>query len=181
MNWEIQDGRNGFWVKVLFKDQEGYVFSGYLTKLKIPDLDITKLNCYHLEWFEKIAYENCDSLIYNGHNLIPGYDQDGKDRAETNWKVYRNGTIIKYISGYEETDIVIESTQFTMNDIMNLLDYYTNMLNSNCRKFSIANEKHLEFKVIKEESYIKRVECTQMDFVGENSGSQNIISFRIDG
>lgn len=182
VRWEVNADRYGCWIRVSYHDMTGYAFAGFLSTLKIPPLTRKDLSIDHLSWFETIALANADSLTYKGHTLFPGFDQDGKDQSNMNWEIYKDGTFLNYDSGYEETNLIIESYEFTMNDVLNILEYYIDELNSKFSDYMTKNWNHkLDIQVTKEERYIKRIECGYMNFKAESSLTKNIIVLKIDG
>jgi len=183
-HWEVNGDRPGAWLEVSYNGQKGYAFSGFLTSLTIPAIQPSDLSIDHMIWFETIARANADSLIYKGHNLFVGFDQDGKDQSNANWEIYKDGTLLNYVSGYEETYLIIESYEFTLNDILNLLEYYTDILNAKYFDPTGQDVKNrAKINVIREGQSIKRIECGRMDieFTAENISPKNFISFKIDG
>lgn len=112
------DERQGGWIKVRYNGKEGYIFTGFITHLKIPSLNVNQLDCGYLSWFENIFQENVDSLICSGTKEYKGFDGDGKDWSVAEWKIYNNETEIYYYSGYESRSLIVESRTINMNDIL---------------------------------------------------------------
>jgi hypothetical protein len=180
--WEVNGDRMGGWLQVSYNGHTGYAFSGFLTSLKIPALKPSDISADHMIWFETIARANTDSLIYKGNTLFEGVDQDEKERSNSNWEIFRDGTLLNYVSSYEETYLTIESYEITLNDILNLLEYYTDILNE--KYFDQPGEEpkyRATINIIRNGSAIKRIECERMHFSAENFNPKNFIRFKIDG
>lgn len=178
---EVVENRNGSWLNVKYGELEGYIFSGFVTKLKIPEFGKEDLNCWNLQWFEKLIRENVDSLVCQGQKTYKGFDPDGKDWGGSNWEIFSDETVIYHLFGYETEDLLIESRVLNMNDILNLLEAYIDKVKEKCPKEQFTEEgSSLEIKVkLDEEGYIKTIECLQMSFIAEKSIHKTIIRLNL--
>lgn len=168
------DNRMGRWLKVKYKGLTGYVFSGFVTKLNVPVLDFTALEdgCYHLGWIEKLIRINVDSLVYKGDNTYKGFDQDGKDWRRSHWEIYSDETIISHLFSYESEELIIESSKIGMNDILNVVEYYSSKMKEKCTDYPTLNEeeKELDLNILRDEyGRIKSIECLHLKFKAEKS------------
>lgn len=179
---DVFSHRSGHWIKVNYGNQEGYVFSGFLTKLKIPEFEIEELSCYNLEWFENLIRANVDTLLCEGNRLYKGFDPD-KGGGSSDWEMYSNETIINHTTSYESYDLVIESNQITMNDILNLLEFYTEQLKKKCSDAYYLREGDIPLRIdVKKDNNkgIKSIECYQLYFSAEKTIGKIIIILNID-
>ncbi|MBK7010646.1 MAG: SH3 domain-containing protein [Saprospiraceae bacterium] len=110
------DERQGSWIHVRAKDKTGFMFSGYLTNLKIPKHFQTKQNCLRYDQFEEILTLNTGNLIGEGERKFNSFWE--KSKGYSNWKVYDDGTIIQNLFGYEFEDLIVHSYNFNMFDIL---------------------------------------------------------------
>lgn len=181
---DIQD-RKGFWILTQFGNKTGYVFSGFLTRLKIPKLNLADNECDNLSWFEDIARFNADSLIYKGSKRYNGIDTtDEKSGNYTRWEYYKDETCITHYSLYEALLGVIESTEFTMNDVLNIWDYYLGQLKTKCdlEIYMGGYYKDLKLKCSRDDFYnVIKVECPEIDFTAAKIAHKLIISYPIYG
>lgn len=166
--------RTGRWLKVKYKGLTGYVFSGFVTTLKIPVLDFAELEdgCYQLGWFEKLIRNNVDSLVYKGDNTYKGFDQDSKDWSRSLWEIYSDETIISHLFWYESEELIIESSQIGMNDILNIVEYYISKVKEKCADYPMLNEEEKEpdLNILRDEyGRIKSIECRHLKFLAEKS------------
>jgi len=146
--------RRGIWITTKFNDKPGFVFSGFLTKLKIPKLDIIKNECDDLSWLEEIARFNADSLVYKGIKEFTESDSmDEKAGYRSDWEIYKDETYVTHYTGYEFVMGIIESREFNMNDAFNLMEYYLEKLKSKCNEsFYMGGEyRNLKIKADKEQ------------------------------
>ncbi len=175
------ENRSGSWVKVKYKNLEGYVFSGYVTKLKVPNFDVDKLDCHNLAWFEQFVRENVDTLSCKGKKLYKGFDLDGKDWGSSNWEMFTDETVIYHSFGYESEDLIIESTEINMNDVLNLLEFYIEKIKKKCPDYYYMKEgKKLQIDVKKDnEGYIKTIECFDINFIAEKSIYKTVIRLNL--
>lgn len=155
-NDPIED-RQGIWLKVQYKSQSGYLFSGYLTKLAVPKIDTAQITCYEFyefpNWIKKTLKN--DTLVSSGKRLFKRYDPDGKDWNSVNWEFYSSGTMVYHYFGYESETYVIESFDITLNDILNFLNYYAALHHSKCdNKLTIKLNKTGSY------DYFDKIECS---------------------
>jgi hypothetical protein len=134
-----------------------------------------------LAWFENLIRANVDTLIYKGKNLYKGFDLDGKDWSVSNWEIFRDETVICHLFGYENEDLIIESTEISMNDVMNLLEFYIDQLKKNCPDASYAKEENgLSIEVKTDyRGRIKSIQCFDLHFVAEKSIHKVIIRLNL--
>jgi hypothetical protein len=137
-------------------------------------LNIDKLDCQNLSWFEDIARLNADSFVAKGEKEYLGFDIDGKDHNISNWEIYSDETIINHSFGYESEVVYIETTDFTMNDILNLLEYYTEKLKIKCndKNYIYDNYKKDPLKISltkNNDGDIIKIECSPMWFIAEKT------------
>ncbi len=156
------DHRYGSWIKVAYQGKEGYMFTGFLTRLRLPKIDFESIRCFDTGLFEHIARTNADSLLCSGSRRYNGFDPDGKDSRVSKWEIYSDETKINEILGYENRTLIIESTVMDMNDVLNLCEYFLDQLKDKCGHhffWQQENEyKHgIYFK--KDGNYIKELSC----------------------
>lgn len=177
------ENRKGSWMRVKYGDREGYLFSGFLTRMRVPAFNTDELDCYYLTWFERFFRVNADSLVYEGSTTYEGFDPDGKDWGASNWEAFSDETVIKHYTGYEYKDLILESTEITMNDVLNLLEYYVAQLKANCPATYYRQEGNsLGIEVKKDfRGWIKRIECYQIEFVAERTVDKVAIRLRSSG
>lgn len=152
--YEEIDQRAGWWLKVKSGNKQGYLFSGFLSRIEppLPPKDSFEFNYHFRDWLE--TYTKNDSLVHEGYRTIVGKDPYGKDTYGNNWKLFSSGTFIMNHGGYEWYDFSIESMDITLNDLMNYLDFiksfrskkseegkisYTYNLNDYPRSFKVNN------------------------------------------
>ena len=178
---EVFENRNGSWLKVNYGHLEGFVFSGFITKLKIPEFGAEDLRCWNLEWFEKFIRANVDSLVCQGQKSDKGFDPDGKDWGKSNWEIFTDETVISHVWGYESEDLIIESSELNMNDILNLLEVYIDRIKEKCPTAGFmegGNNLEIEVK-LDNEGYIKTIKCLPMSFIAERSIYKTIIRLNL--
>lgn len=179
-DYGVFDERAGGWIKVKYKAYEGYIFSGFITKLKIPSFDINQLDCGYLTWFENLIRENVDSLICAGIKEYNGFDGDGKDWTVSEWELFNNETEIYYFSGYESRSLIIESRIISMNDILNLLDFYIDQMITKCPEiYGYKVENRPEIKISKHGEHIFEISCPTMRFYSQESLNKVIIKLSL--
>lgn len=167
------DERQGSWIHVRAKDKTGFMFSGYLTNLKIPKHFQTKQNCLRYDQFEEILTLNTGNLIGEGERKFNSFWE--KSKGNSNWKVYDDGTIIQHLFGYEFEDLIVHSYNFNMFDILNLLDNYLQNLPTNCKGLH-----KYEVKVKKNNGHdIESIECFDLRFSAKIIGGQVVIQSNI--
>jgi len=163
------DDRHGSWIHVQAKHKTGYMFSGYLSQLKIPKHFKKAQNCWRFEQFEEIIKLNIGSLTYNGEREFNGFWE--KSLGFIKWELYDDGTIRENSFSYECEDLIVHSYNFTMFDILNLLDNYIQNITKECRE----NENY-EVKVNKIDGhYIDSIECQALRFSAKNTGGRLVI------
>lgn len=163
------DERHGSWIHVEAKDKTGYMFSGFLSKLKIPKKFKEEPNCWRYDQFAEILKLNTGSLTCKGERKFNSFWE--KSLGFTKWELYDDGTIIENSFSYECEDLIVQSYNFTMFDILNLLDNYIQNLTKECR----AN-KNYEVKVNKIYGhYIESIECQSLRFSAKNIGGRLVI------
>jgi len=167
------DGSHGSWIHVKAKSKTGYMFSGYLTQLKLPSIFDLLPNCSSYEQFEEIVKLNMGQLSCKGQRefKIVGQSFSGSAR----WEQYTDGTLIEHLYGYECKDLIVYSYAITMWDVLNLLDHYIHNLPKHCRE----NENY-EVKVDKDDTdYIKSIECESLRFKARRIGNRVVIELNI--
>lgn len=174
----IQD-RHGGWIKAKYRDFEGYVFSGFVTNLKIPKLDTSKIICEYQTWFEDIFRANANSLVFKGERIYKSLDKD--KGSSTKWEVYKDETIINHFYGYECEFLILENPEITMNDVLNLLEYYIAMLGDKClSKSENPDEIKSEIEIIKEYGWrIQKIKCEKIGFNAERINHKIIIEMML--
>lgn len=177
--------RRGFWIKTEFNQKTGFAFSGFLTKLKIPKLNLPQYDCDNLSWIEDIGRLNADSLIYEGAKEYNGMDPlDGKDNKRSDSQYFKDETIITHYTGYEYMIGIVESVEFNMNDVLNIMEYYIDKLKSKCNESFYMGGEYKNLKIITkkdENNSVFKIECTEMLFTAEKVAHKVIISFPISG
>lgn len=178
---EVIEHRAGSWLKIKYGNLEGYVFSGFVTTLKIPDFEMDKLECSNLAWFEKMARSNVDALVCKGEKVYKGFDLDGKDWGTSNWEIYGDETIIRHVLGYEYEDLIIESTTINMNEVLNILEAYIEKIKKKCPdEFYMKEGNKLGIDIKHDEKgHIKSIQCYQMEFTAERAINKTIIRLRL--
>lgn len=175
--------RRGIWINTKFKDKAGFVFSGFLTNLKIPKLDLTKNECDNLYWFEEIARFNADSIVYKGIKEFKESDSiDEKTGYRSEWEIYKDETYITRYTGYEFEMGIIESREFNMNDAVNIVEYYLDKLKTKCDlEIDMRGEyKNLKLKYSKDDFFnVVKVECPEIHFSAEKVAHKIIIIYPI--
>ncbi len=135
--YNVIDKRRGIWLKIKNnKNLQGFVFSGYLTKLYPPSLENEKIDCDGfidlIPWIEKNLEKQTVSHV--GRREFKGYDLD-KGGESISWNFYSDGTMIYKYTGYEFANVVIETLNIDFNDILNFLDYYIEISKSKCKDY----------------------------------------------
>lgn len=120
--FNIIESRNGKWLKITYKGFEGYIFSGYVTTLKIPSYKFSDIDCYQSVFFEEFIKCNLDTLVCKGNSCYNCGDVRLEIRNE--WEIYTNRTLVTYQVGEDWDSRIIESYDITMNDLLNLMDYF---------------------------------------------------------
>lgn len=157
------DERHGSWIHVQAKDKTGYMFSGYLTQLKIPTHFTNEQNCWRFEQFEEIIKFNIGSLVCKGEREFKSFWE--KSSGSTTWELYDDGTIIENSFSYEYADLIVHSYNLTMFDVLNLLDNYIQNIPKDCGEI-----KNYEVKVTKTDSHaIESIECYSLRFSAKNT------------
>ncbi|MBP7822143.1 MAG: SH3 domain-containing protein [Saprospiraceae bacterium] len=178
--YDTIDDREGGWVKVIYNGKEGFIFSGLITALNVPQFDSTNLDCSYFKWFEKVIRNNVDTLLCSGQNEYKGFDGDGKDHTFSKWEMYSNETEIFYFSGYESLDLIVESRAINMNDILNLLDFYLENLKTKCPElYGFKDGSTGEIKLTKAGGRIIKIENSGVLFYAEQSLNKIIISLNL--
>ena len=180
INNETIEGRNGNWIKVKYEDKEGYLFSGYLTKLQVNKIDISKFVCYEhygfLSWIESIIKE--EELI-NSRERRFGYNNiDYKSGETITWEFYSKGTVVTTNFGYENYLYTVETFEITLNDCLNYLDYYLYITNSKCLNDKNYWKPKLDIKK-NQNGVIYRVLCEEMGFLQISGNGRLLISMNV--
>jgi len=132
--------REGKWLKVKYQDEIGFIFSGYLTKLELPNYRIPNAECNpflsFINWSESIV--NSEQLILEKNLKDKGTIDDEKIPFYNNWKTFKDGTEISTQNGYEYTMFRIYTTKFNSNDIIN----YLSVLEETIKTDSICSNKY---------------------------------------
>lgn len=141
---EIIENRTGAWIKINSEIGEGYLFSGYVTKLKIPVATEKDYDCFYLNYFEKIYRANFGKLICETqYEDTTAIDEKLWERKE--WELFENGDLIVKSYGYESYDISLDSDKMERNDLLNLLEWYIFKLKEkDCVNQSIKKEYTVE-------------------------------------
>jgi len=158
--YETIEGRPGSWLKVQYNNQVGFLFSGYLTKLKPPQVSPGQIDCSYFNEFPEWIKENLknDTLIHSGNRVFKGHDPDAKDGVEAKWDFYSSGSWVCHYMGYEWEDYVFESFDITLNDILNFWDYYIPLWDKKCSNEGYFSTREVIFK--KDESgHLYEIEC----------------------
>ena len=167
------DERHGSWINVQVKNKKGFMFSGYLTQLKIPKHFKSQQNCWRYDQFEEILKLNIGTITCKGEREFKSFWEKGV--GFTKWEQYDDGTIIENWFSYECEDLIVQTFNFTMFDILNLLDNYIQNLTKECR----ANENY-KVKVNKiDDHYIESIECQALRFSAKNTGGRLVILLNI--
>jgi len=171
------ENRRGRWIKVNYGNQIGYVFSAFLSNLKIPELHEKNTNCSRIGWIQEIARANADSSVYKGHNEYKGYSDNGKDWTASYWEVFSDETIIYERGAYESSDVLIESTEITLTDILDLLEHYIATIEKRCpERFEGDRSNHLIIDTtLDEQGRLKSVRCDRLWIQAERSLYKTII------
>lgn len=186
-SWDMIENRPGSWSEVAYKNYTGFVFTGYLTHLKIPELpkahDVTSGHdpCQNLGWFEDVARLNADTLLVKRDTQYGGFDID-KGGLHSIWEIYADETEIYHVYSYETHHLVIETRQISMEDILNLLEYFAGKFESTCKyDWHIKEGDHLPIKVETNPYQITRISCQQLDFIAEQSLNKIQIRLFLEG
>ena len=156
------DNRYGSWIKVEYQGKVGYLFSGFVTKLKLPNIDFASINCYDTGLFEAVVRMNTDTLLCSGTRRYNGFDQDGKDSRVSKLEVFNDETRINEVFGYECRDLIIESTTINMNDVLNLSEYFLDKLKDQCSNHFFWQQENIYRRGInlrKDGYYIDQLSC----------------------
>lgn len=158
--YEIIEDRPGYWLKVLYNKQEGFLFSGYLTKLQPPQIKADQITCFGFDDFPNWVKKNLknDTLVNSGKRLFKGYDLDGKDWGGVEWEFYSSGTWVYHYSGYEWQNYIVESFDINFNDVLNFFNYYTVVLDSKCQTEPYYKKTSLTLD-IDENGYFSKITC----------------------
>ncbi|HEX5625456.1 MAG TPA: hypothetical protein VFX48_05525, partial [Saprospiraceae bacterium] len=98
------------------------------------------------------------------------------------WEQFDDETQITYYTGPDFQDLIMESTDLDMNDVINLLDYYTHKVKSKClpKDETDAAAPQFNMKFTRDSNReVIRVECPDMDFVASKSYYKIILKMRI--
>jgi len=170
------DGRRGWWIKVSLNDKIGFMFSGYLSQIRIPESVLEKPQCpgcLRYQYLEEIVRLNIDSLSGKGERNWKGSGET--DGRSAKWELFKDGTLIQYWGYYESKDLVVESYDITMYDILNLLEYYLDNLPDCCYK----NPEHGPYKIDLEKdeftSDILSIKCQKLWFSAKSIGDKIMI------
>lgn len=180
------DGITGSWIEIEYNGEKGYVFSGFVTKAKIPKYDREIYCNYNAPtWWEELIRLNVDSIQCKGKRRYKGFDPD-KGGGISEWELYSNETIIYHSYGYEMMDLIVETNELNMNDLLNLLEYFISE-NDDCNSsyFYPERKKYLKIKTQKEKygcsNRIKRIECETIGFHAEQTINKTIFRINIEG
>ena len=169
---DVIDGRRGWWIKVNLNDKIGFMFSGYLSQIKIPESFLEKPGCCRYPYLEEIVRLNVDSLIGKGERNWKGFGET--DGRSAKWELFKDGTLIQYWGYYESEDLVVESYNITMYDILNLLEYYLDNLPDCCK-----NPERGPYKIDLEKDEFTRdilsIKCQKLWFSAKSLGDKIII------
>lgn len=177
------ENKFGTWIEVSYNDNTGFVFSGFVTKAKFPKYNKQKHCTYVFDqsWWVEFAKMNADSLKCSGSKRYPGFDPDKGGRI-SQWELFSNETIIYFDYQYELTDLIVETNEINMNDLLNLLEYY--IVQSESCLYSGFNSKYNDIKIdLKKVNFgkhkrIERIDCEELGFHAEKSINKTI--FRIN-
>ena len=125
------ENRKGSWIKVKnAMDLEGYLFSGYTSKVKYPeDLEI---RCQSITGINKLLQVNEDSMIRSSQLMFDGDLRGAKESYMVRVKSYDHGTTINLKIGYEWAEVLLETYFLTQNDVLNYLNHYIKRSNDIC-------------------------------------------------
>ena len=70
---DVIEDRFGWWIKVSLKGKNGFMFSGYLSQIKLPKSFIELPGCCRYPYLEEIIRLNVDSLVGQGERNWEGF------------------------------------------------------------------------------------------------------------
>ena len=160
--------------------KEGFVFSGFITKGKIPKYN-NERHCHNHDWFGDLIRLNVDSLECKGKKFYKGFDPD-KGGGFTVWELYSNETMIYHSTGYETTDLIVETRSLNMNDFLNILEYYISEMTA-CDEAYFSDKTNIPSVKIKKdnEGFIKKISCPELTFFAEKSIYKTVFTINLDG
>jgi hypothetical protein len=166
------DDRYGSWIEVIFQGKVGFMFSGYLSYLKLPNQFVETPGCCRYPYLEEIVRLNVDSLVGKGERVWKSFGEKGGRSAK--WELYKDGTLIQYMGYYESMDLVVETYDITMYDILNLMEYYLANLPECCKNPEIGPYK---IDIVKESkhSYLESIKCEKLWFSAKAAGDKIVI------
>lgn len=126
----VIDERYGGWLKVKSKHGvEGYVFSGYLSKIEPHNYTASEFEynqdlCMNevLKWILNYL-EKDDSLLSTTTKIIENKFSP-KYSTSTLYKFYMSGSLVIVEQGYESQYVTLELTDISLNEILNAIEYY---------------------------------------------------------
>ncbi len=168
-NYETFENRQGGWIMVKSANENGYVFSGYLTDKKIPNIKIEKQKCLRIHDFYNFIKTNIGDTICSGIDTLKIF---GKGKMEfKEWMLHENGDEIIYETSYENLDIIFSTYRFTMNDIINFLEVY---IKSRC----LQDYNSVKIKISKGKlGFVEQIECQELWFKASFSLNKLIVRF----
>lgn len=177
-SFDVIESRNGKWLKITYKGSEGYIFSGYVTTLKIQKHKFSGIDCYQSVFFEEFIKLNLDTLICKGHNCY----SCGDVRLEISydWEIYANRTQVTYQVGEDWDSRIIESYDITMNDLLNLMDYFIFRRKQECTKEDLSYNEDVgtipELIITKgADGSISKLEYEHVGFYAESQAMQKVL------
>lgn len=150
------ENRLGQWVEIKYGKFEGFVFSGYLSKNQYEKTEFGEPYMLFSRIHDLIE-QNLDSLICEGEHL---QKSRGKGSQSYYWKIYKDGTKITEICGYEWCDYEVESYKLNMNDLLNYLEY---IVLENLEEFGLSRLPRIKVET-DYSGRIVEIKCQQLEF-----------------
>lgn len=125
----------GFWVQVSVNNQIGYVFDGYLSKLK----PLRKNNTTSKDWEDIETYANREFKVMKSwsKNIVNNID----DKVDSIWTIYRNGNKLTVENGSYFQDTTILLRKISLEEGYLLAYVYFNWTNETFKVISIHDKK----------------------------------------
>ena len=164
---ELED-RVGSWVMVEYEQIEGYVFSGFLGQVELPNFRASQHGLDNSWWIDLVKL-NTNTSICELELFYKGFDPD-KGGGKSNIKLYSNGTIIREVVGYESVSLVVETDLLNMNDLLNIIEYYSiSKIACDVDFYEQYQEETPKVNFEKDvNGYISEIECHQLGIHAKN-------------
>lgn len=171
------DNRISKWVHVTVAGKVGYLFGGYLSKYSAILVDGEDFDCHSTRALKDYIFGFFENELAVHEGEINYFGDHDKDSYIVNYKHYADGNSLTETTGYEWQNYVFESYDFTLNDVMNVMEYYIAYSHKYCSQF--GDTKPAILNPLKNSSgRVTKIKCSYpLAIVAYQVGFKTVIEF----